>query len=103
MSNKDTQVPLAPSTETSMLSGHTQYVKGYAESTIGNVVGSVDWKKSGDKDMEGGVSEMKEANKNKTSKLDDSGIGEKIEQMAGSAAGCEGMEKEGTERQTKVS
>jgi len=32
-----------------------------------------------------------------------SGIGGKIEQAAGSAVGCEGMEQEGKERQDKAS
>ncbi len=31
-----------------------------------------------------------------------SGLGGKVEELAGKAAGCEGMEKEGLERQSKV-
>ena len=42
------------------------------------------------------------ANANKTSEPAASGFGGKIEEMAGKAAGCEGMESEGKERQHKA-
>jgi hypothetical protein len=42
---------------------------------------------------------MKKANAQSTSEPAQSGIGGRIEEMAGRAAGCEGMEKEGLERQ----
>jgi hypothetical protein len=42
---------------------------------------------------------MKKANTQNPSEPAQSGIGGKIEEVAGRAAGCEGMEKEGLERQ----
>jgi hypothetical protein len=41
------------------------------------------------------------ANAQRTSEPTASGIGGKIEEVAGKAAGCEGMEREGLERQEK--
>jgi hypothetical protein len=55
----NTQTPHPSSNEPSMIGGHAQYAKGYVESTIGNVTGSADWKQSGEKDMQGGIGEMK--------------------------------------------
>jgi uncharacterized protein YjbJ (UPF0337 family) len=43
------------------------------------------------------------ASQNSTSEPAASGIGGKVEELAGKAAGCEGMEKEGLERQAKSS
>lgn len=45
---------------------------------------------------------MKAANQQRSGEPAASGIGGKIEQVAGQAAGCEGMEKEGMERQEKA-
>jgi hypothetical protein len=42
---------------------------------------------------------MKKANAQNTSEPAQSGVGGKIEEVAGKAAGCEGMEREGLERQ----
>jgi hypothetical protein len=56
------QTPHPSSNEPSMIGGHAQYAKGYVESTIGNVTGSADWKQSGEKDMQGGIGEMKVRN-----------------------------------------
>ena len=53
------QTPNSTSNEPSMISGHATYAKGYVESTIGNVTGNADWKESGEKDMQGGIGEMK--------------------------------------------
>lgn len=46
---------------------------------------------------------MQAANQNRTSEPAASGIGGRVEELAGKAAGCEGMEKEGAERQAKAS
>jgi len=43
----------------SIVSGHAQYAKGYAEETIGNVTGSKEWQESGKKDTQAGIDEMK--------------------------------------------
>jgi hypothetical protein len=42
------------------------------------------------------------ANAAKASESAASGIGGRVEELAGKAAGCEGMEKEGLERQEKA-
>jgi hypothetical protein len=44
---------------TSIISGHAQYAKGYAEETICNVTGSKEWQESGKKDTQTGIDEMK--------------------------------------------
>lgn len=43
------------------------------------------------------------ANANKTGEPAASGLGGKVEALAGKATGCEGMENEGAERQAKAS
>ena len=53
MSNNNT------SNQPSMIGGHAQYAKGYAEETIGNVTGSKEWQDSGKKDAQAGIDEMK--------------------------------------------
>jgi len=85
-----------------MLSGHAQYAKGYVEETVGNVTGSKDWQESGKKDSQSGIEEMKAASANSSSEPAASSIGGKVEQMAGKAVGCEGMEGEGQVRQEKA-
>jgi len=42
-----------------LLSSHTQYAKGYAEETIGNLTGSKEWQESGKKDAKEGIEGMK--------------------------------------------
>jgi hypothetical protein len=42
------------------------------------------------------------ANQNRSGEPAPSGIGGKVEELAGKAAGCEGMEEEGKERQAKT-
>ncbi|KAK0119477.1 hypothetical protein ONS95_010924 [Cadophora gregata] len=88
--------------QASMLAGHAQYAKGYVEETVGNLTGSKEWQESGKKDAEAGIGEMKAANQNRTSEPAASGIGGRVEELAGKATGCEGMEKEGAERQAKA-
>jgi uncharacterized protein YjbJ (UPF0337 family) len=46
---------------------------------------------------------MKAASAQKSSEPAASGLGGKVEELAGKAAGCEGMEKEGAERRAKAS
>ncbi|TVY38441.1 hypothetical protein LSUB1_G003458 [Lachnellula subtilissima] len=93
---------MASNNNPSMISGHAQYAKGYAEETIGNVTGSKEWQESGKQDAKAGIDEMKSASQNKSSEPAASGIGGKVEELAGKATGCEGMEKEGAERQAKA-
>lgn len=114
-------------TQPSMVGGHAQYAKGYVESTIGNVTGNEQWKESGEKDMGEGIGAMKvcslihpqntkhsqqekgtilttlqEARAQQQGEPAASGIGGKVEEVAGKVAGCEGMEKEGITRQEKA-
>jgi uncharacterized protein YjbJ (UPF0337 family) len=57
--SSNTETPHPTSNGPSMIGGHAQYAKGYVESTIGNVTGNADWKESGEKDMQGGIGEMR--------------------------------------------
>ncbi|GAB7363910.1 hypothetical protein MBLNU230_g4473t1 [Neophaeotheca triangularis] len=76
----------------SLIGGHAQYVKGAAEETIGSVTGSEPWTSSGEQDKSQGIDAMKQASENRDPQRD--GMG-KAEELAGKAAGCEGMEEEG--------
>ncbi|KAH7355329.1 hypothetical protein BKA65DRAFT_425492 [Rhexocercosporidium sp. MPI-PUGE-AT-0058] len=88
--------------QASMIGGHAQYAKGYVEETVGNLIGSKEWQESGKTDAEAGIGEMKAANQQRTSEPAASRIGSRVEELAGKAAGCEGMEKEGVGRQSKA-
>lgn len=61
---------------------------------MGSVTGSEEWAKSGENDKQAGIDAMKAASENRDSSQ--SGFG-KVEEMAGKAVGCEGMENEGAE------
>ena len=100
----------------SLVGGHAQYVKGAAEvsptnkkisapsttspnktsyqGAVGSVTGADDWKSSAEQDKQAGIEAMKQASANRDPNA--SGFG-KAEELAGKAAGCEGMEKEGAE------
>jgi hypothetical protein len=108
------------SQQPSLIGGHAQYVKGAAEvrsihraipshpipsphqvqpltslpkqSAVGAATGSEAWKVSAESDKQTGIDAMKAASQNRDANRD--GFG-KVEEMAGKAAGCEGMEKEG--------
>lgn len=62
------------------------------QSTIGNVTGSEAWKQSGEQNKAAGTEAMKQASEHRDSTQ---GYG-KVEELAGKAVGCEGMEKEGS-------
>ena len=74
-----------------LVSGHVQYVKGAAESTIGNLSGSQAWKASGEQDMAAAKDIMQKAGEQRDPAQ---GYG-KVEELAGKATGCGGMQKEG--------
>lgn len=108
----------------SLIGGHAQYVKGAAEvrfqfpnlpphhthyptlraplltshpmtqSAIGAVTGSEPWNVSAETDKADGIDAMKAASQQRDANRD--GFG-KVEELAGKAAGCEGMEKEGAQ------
>jgi len=86
----------------SLLSGHAQYAKGYVEETIGNVTRNKEWQDSGKNDAKAGIDEMKTASQQNNSTPTQSGLGGKIEEVAGKAVGCDGMAEEGKERQPNV-
>ena len=100
-----------------LISGHAQYVKGAAvvrlrtptllfvtcfssranpnirnQSAVGSATGSESWQQSGEQQKEQGVQEMKAAGDARDPQSQ--GFG-KVEEFAGKAAGCEGMEQEG--------
>lgn len=62
------------------------------ENVIGSVTGSSAWQSSGANDKEAGINAMKAASENRDASTQ--GFG-KVEELAGKAVGCEGMEKEG--------
>ena len=68
------------------------------QEVVGNVTGSQDWKTSGEQDKQAGADAMKAAGENRDPQQ--SGFG-KVEEMAGKAVGCEGMENEGAESKTQ--
>ena len=82
----------------SLIGGHAQYVKGAAESAVGAATGSEAWNSSAATDKQAGIDAMKAASANRDANRD--GFG-KVEEMAGKAAGCEGMEKEGAASKTE--
>ncbi|KAH8594542.1 hypothetical protein B0O99DRAFT_180228 [Bisporella sp. PMI_857] len=84
--------------DASLLSGHATYAKGAVEETIGNVTGAAAWKASGRQDQEAGKQEMRVANENRP-EAEGSGIGGRVEEVAGIVVGCEGMSVEGKEKQ----
>ena len=61
---------------------------------MGSVTGSEEWKSSGEKDKQAGVDAMKAASENRDPQRDGYG---KVEEVAGKAVGCEGMEEEGAQ------
>ncbi|GAB7325283.1 hypothetical protein MBLNU13_g09339t1 [Cladosporium sp. NU13] len=78
----------------SLIGGHAQYVKGAAESAVGAVTGSEAWNTSAEADKASGIDAMKAASEQRDAQRDGYG---KVEELAGKAAGCEGMEKEGAQ------
>jgi len=66
----------------------------FIQGVVGSVTGSEEWAKSGETDKQAGIDAMKAASENRDSSQ--SGFG-KVEEMAGKAVGCEGMENEGAE------
>ncbi|KAF2722727.1 hypothetical protein K431DRAFT_221497 [Polychaeton citri CBS 116435] len=82
------------SSNPSLIGGHAQFVKGAAEGAVGSVTGSEAWKDSASTDKQEGVDAMKAASEARDSA--NSGFG-KVEEVAGKAVGCEGMEEEGKE------
>ncbi|KAM0273254.1 hypothetical protein ACHAQH_008351 [Verticillium albo-atrum] len=75
-----------------LIAGHAEYIKGAAESAIGSVTGSHAWTSSGEQDKAHAASTMKAAAETRDASTQGYG---KIEETAGKAFGCEGMEKEG--------
>ncbi|KAL1644773.1 hypothetical protein SLS58_004238 [Diplodia intermedia] len=81
-----------PASNPGLVSGHAEYVKGAAESTIGSLTGSNAWQKSGEQAKAHAVDAMKQASADRDPAT--SGYG-RVEEMAGKVTGCEGMQQEG--------
>ena len=64
------------------------------QGAVGSVTGSEEWKSSAESDKQAGIDAMKSASQNRDP--NQSGFG-KVEEMAGKAVGCEGMEEEGAQ------
>ncbi len=64
------------------------------QETIGSMTGSEEWRSSGEAEKQAGIDNMKAASANRDPQT--SGLG-KVEEMAGKAVGCEGMEQEGAD------
>ena len=66
----------------------------YDQETVGTVTGSADWQETGEREKAAAVDDMKAASVNRDPQQ--SGFG-KVEEAAGKAVGCEGMENEGSQ------
>lgn len=69
----------------------------HIQELVGKVTGSEPWTSSGGNDKEAGVSAMKQAGAQRDASTQGYG---KVEELAGKAAGCEGMVEEGKESKT---
>ncbi|KAK3317987.1 hypothetical protein B0H66DRAFT_602590 [Apodospora peruviana] len=90
-----------PQEQPGLISGHAEFIKGAAESVIGNITGSHAWTTTGEQDKAHAKASMKQAAENRDPAA--SGYG-KVEEVAGKWTGCEGMQKEGhasTERRSQ--
>jgi len=65
---------------------------GVLQEAVGSVTGSQEWANSGDSQKAAAIKDIKAASQGRDPQKD--GFG-KIEELAGKAAGCEGMEAEG--------
>ena len=81
-----------------LVAAHAEFIKGAAESTIGNVTGSHAWTSSGEQDKAHAKAAMQAATENRNPEKD--GFG-KVEEMAGKLTGCEGMKHEGAASASK--
>ena len=91
-SNTNNQPQSQENQQPGLLAGHAEYIKGVAETAVGSVTGSHAWKSSGEQDKAHAVHAMKAAGEKRDPASQ--GFG-KVEEMAGRATGCAGMEKEG--------
>ncbi|TLD24182.1 hypothetical protein PspLS_06349 [Pyricularia sp. CBS 133598] len=92
-SNTTNQTTQSQNQGPGLVAGHAEYVKGVAESAIGTVTGSQAWTASGEQDKAHAVHTMKVAGEQRDASAQGYG---KVEELAGRAVGCEGMQQEGT-------
>ncbi|KAK0643699.1 hypothetical protein B0T16DRAFT_187931 [Cercophora newfieldiana] len=94
MSSNNSQTPSSNTTpqQPGLMASHAEYIKGAAETTIGNLTGSHAWTTSGEQDKAHAKAAMKAATENRDPAA--SGYG-KAEELAGKLTGCEGMRQEG--------
>jgi len=84
MSSEDSQN--APS----MINGHVKYAQGAVSNALGYETGA--------QTRDDGLQEMRDAKQQDTSAPTQSGVLGTVENLAGKATGCEGMENEGEAR-----
>ncbi|KAF2430480.1 hypothetical protein EJ08DRAFT_633536 [Tothia fuscella] len=87
-------LPAQKDGEPTLLSSHAAYVKASAVDAVGSITGSTEWKQSGHQQKEDAIADMKKASEGRDPAKDGYG---KVEELAGKASGCEGMEQEGRE------
>lgn len=86
----------------SMLHGHAAYVAAAAKETVGSYT-STDMQNAGSADKQAAVEEMraaKQASDAQGGEISKNQTLGKVEQSLGSVTGCEGMEEEGSKRQS---
>jgi len=81
-----------PQNQPGMVAAHAEFLKGAAESTIGNLTGSHAWTSTGEQDKAHAKASLQAASQNRDPARDGYG---KVEEMAGKLMGCEGMRQEG--------
>ncbi|KAK4097818.1 hypothetical protein N658DRAFT_569096 [Parathielavia hyrcaniae] len=87
-----TQNPQAQNQQPGLWTSHAEYIKGAAESTVGNLTGSQAWRASGEQDKAHARAAMQAVAEHRDPAK--SGYG-RAEEIAGSLTGCEGMKHEG--------
>ncbi|KAK3389538.1 hypothetical protein B0H63DRAFT_101377 [Podospora didyma] len=75
-----------------LVASHAEYIKGAAESVIGNVTGSHAWTTSGEQDKAHAKAQLKAATESRNPATDGYG---RVEEIAGKVTGCQGMRQEG--------
>ncbi|MDI1486120.1 MAG: hypothetical protein OHK93_004310 [Ramalina farinacea] len=90
------------SSDASMVHGHAAYVAAAAKETLGSYT-STPMQEAGASDKQAALTEMREAKKAGEEQAGGGGVQKsetlgKVEQFAGKATGCEGMEEEGGKR-----
>ncbi|KAL1842572.1 hypothetical protein VTJ49DRAFT_4855 [Mycothermus thermophilus] len=97
-SNPERQPGQPEQSQTGLLAGHAEWIKGAAESTIGSLTGSRSWRESGEQDKAHARAALQAAVEHRDPAK--SGYG-RAEEIAGRLTGCEGMRHEGAASKSK--